>query len=63
MAKIEVTIGITKNLGNYESLRLEARAEEDVDDVHSDEAWDVLWAEVDSQLEKQLIEQLGAGAE
>lgn len=59
--KITVTIGITKNLGNYESLRLEAQVTETVSDVDDPAAWNKLWTLVDDQLEAQLNVQMGEG--
>lgn len=59
--KITVTIGITKNLGNYESLRLEAQVTETVSDVDDPAAWNKLWTLVDDQLEAQLNVQTGEG--
>lgn len=59
--KITVTIGITKNLGNYESLRLEAQVTETVSDVDDPAAWNKLWTLVDDQLEAQLNVQIGEG--
>ena len=49
-----VSIGITKNLGNYESFRIDAGASEEVDDVNNEETWKRLWNLVDQQLEDQL---------
>lgn len=51
------SVGITKNLGNYESLRIDAGARYTVDDMtDKDEAWKNLWAEVQAQIEEQLLE-------
>jgi|TARA_B100001964_G_scaffold61764_1_gene70123 hypothetical protein len=50
-----VSIGITKNLGNYESMRLDAGAK--LSGNPSDESlWTQLWETVDSQLEAKLAE-------
>ena len=50
-----VSIGITKNLGNYESMRLDAGAK--LSGNPSDEGlWTQLWETVDSQLEAKLAE-------
>lgn len=57
--KISVSIGITKNLQNYESLRLDATVTEEVNDVDDPEAWAKLWKLVDDQLEAQLQTQYG----
>jgi predicted kinase len=57
MSKIKAAIGITKNLGNYESLRLDASEERDVSEgENKDEAWKELWKSVENQLEGQLEE-------
>lgn len=51
------SVGITKNLGNYESLRIDAGARYTVDfNVDKDEAWKSLWEEVQAQIEQQLLE-------
>ena len=51
------SVGITKNLGNYESLRIDAGARVTINDsTEKDEAWKNLWAEVQSQIEEQLLE-------
>ena len=52
---IWVSVGLTKNLQNYESLRLDAgkkRVLKDGDDVK--EVWAELWQEVQDQLEERL---------
>lgn len=51
---IWVSVGITKNLGNYESFRIDGGVSAEVDDVNDEEAWQRLWNLVDSQLEEQL---------
>jgi len=51
------SVGITKNLGNYESLRIDAGAKSTVEDGTSkDEAWKSLWADVQAQIEEQILE-------
>lgn len=51
------SVGITKNLGNYESLRIDAGARYTVDfQTDKDAAWKDLWAEVQAQIEEQLLE-------
>ena len=50
-----VSIGITKNLGNYESMRLDAGAKM-AGDPQDDKLWNKLWETVDSQLESKLAE-------
>tara|TARA_Y100001951_G_C11029567_1_gene124207 strand:+ start:80 stop:304 length:225 start_codon:yes stop_codon:yes gene_type:complete len=54
--KIWVSLGITKNLGNYESLRLDAGAEVRTDVVDNDIVWAQLWQKVDEQIEAKLSE-------
>lgn len=56
-SEIEASVGITKNIGNYESLKLEARKRVDVDPSKDEtEQWTDLWKEVQDQLEAQLAE-------
>lgn len=51
------SVGITKNLGNYESLRIDAGARYAIDfQTDKEEAWKNLWAEVQAQIEEQLLE-------
>lgn len=51
------SVGITKNLGNYESLRIDAGARINVDPSHDkDQAWKNLWEDVQAQIEAQLLE-------
>ena len=56
--KVEVwaSIGITKNLGNYESLRLDAGAKMTCSSIEDEEAWKKLWQSVDAQIESKLQE-------
>lgn len=56
--KIEIwaSVGITKNLGNYESLRLDAGARITADNVEDPSAWEKLWNAVDEQIESKLKE-------
>lgn len=52
-----VSIGITKNLGNYESLRIDAGARVVVHDgENKEEVWGALWDEVDSQVDAKVRE-------
>lgn len=53
---IGASIGITKNLGNYESLKLDARADAEVEDIHDPEAWQEVWDEIEAQLEAKVTE-------
>lgn len=51
------SVGITKNLGNYESLRIDAGARITLDpSSDKDDAWKSLWDDVQSQIEAQLLE-------
>ena len=51
------SVGITKNLGNYESLRIDAGARVTIDSsIEKDDAWKELWDDVQSQIEAQLLE-------
>jgi hypothetical protein len=56
--KIELwaSVGITKNLGNYESLRLDAGARVTASSADDEEAWNNLWSVVDAQIEAKLQE-------
>jgi hypothetical protein len=56
--KIELwaSVGITKNLGNYESLRLDAGARVTASSADDADAWKNLWEVVDSQIEAKLQE-------
>lgn len=56
--KVEIwaSIGITKNLGNYESLRLDAGAKTMASSLDDETAWVKLWDSIDSQIEAKLAE-------
>lgn len=54
--EIWASIGITKNLGNYESLRLDAGAKCKASSLDDDEAWKRLWSSLDDQIEAKLQE-------
>jgi hypothetical protein len=55
-AEIWASIGITKNLGNYESLRLDAGAKIMASGLDDGAAWEKLWASIDEQIESKLKE-------
>lgn len=55
-SEIWASIGITKNLGNYESLRLDAGARVHLDNVDDQKSWVDLWNLIDSQIEAKLRE-------
>ena len=50
------SVGITKNLGNYESLRLDAGARIVVSSLDEEASWSKLWDSIDSQIEAKLQE-------
>lgn len=52
--EIWCSVGVTKNLGNYESLRIDAGARINVTDVVSSEDWTKLWELVSQQIDEQL---------
>jgi hypothetical protein len=56
--KVEIwaSVGITKNLGNYESLRLDAGARIVATSAEDASAWEKLWNAVDEQIESKLKE-------
>jgi len=54
--EIWASVGITKNLGNYESLRLDAGARVVCSGIEDEEGWKKLWDAVDSQIESKLQE-------
>lgn len=55
-AEIWASIGITKNLGNYESLRLDAGAKILASSLEDQSAWEKLWNSLDEQIEAKLKE-------
>ena len=54
--EIWASIGVTKNLGNYESLRLDSGAKTKASSTDDEEAWNKLWASIDAQIEAKLRE-------
>jgi len=54
--EIWASLGITKNLGNYESLRLDAGARAKAESLDDPVAWAKLWESIDSQIEAKLQE-------
>lgn len=54
--EIWASIGITKNLGNYESLRLDAGARTKASSLEDENAWKELWNSIDAQIEARLQE-------
>jgi hypothetical protein len=54
--EIWASIGITKNLGNYESLRLDAGAKCKASSLDDGTAWKKLWDSIDEQIEAKLQE-------
>jgi hypothetical protein len=55
-AEIWASVGITKNLGNYESLRLDAGAKIMASSMEDESSWEKLWAALDEQIEAKLKE-------
>lgn len=55
-AEIWASIGITKNLGNYESLRLDAGAKVMASSLDDQDSWAKLWNALDEQIEAKLKE-------
>jgi hypothetical protein len=55
-AEIWASVGITKNLGNYESLRLDAGAKILASNLNDADAWEKLWNALDEQIESKLKE-------
>lgn len=50
-----VSVGVTKNLGGYESMRIDAGARRVlVDGENRDDVYNALWKEVQDQIEEQL---------
>lgn len=54
--EIWASVGITKNLGNYESLRLDAGAKCKAKSLDDEDAWNKLWNSIDEQIEAKLQE-------
>lgn len=54
--EIWASIGLTKNLGNYESLRLDAGARCKASSLDDETAWAKLWESIDAQIESKLQE-------
>lgn len=55
-AEIWASVGITKNLGNYESLRLDAGAKIIASNLEDEDSWNRLWSALDEQIEAKLRE-------
>jgi hypothetical protein len=53
---ISVTVGLTRNLGNYQSLRIDAGLTLDAEDVLSESEWEQAWKKVESEVENRLAE-------
>jgi len=51
-----VSVGITKNIGNYESVRVDAGASKEFEDIGKQESWQELWDLVDAQIASKLME-------
>lgn len=58
--EIWVSVGVTKNLGDFNSLRVDAGAKKEVENpTENDAEWDKLWSEVEDQVNKKLKEAAG----
>jgi hypothetical protein len=53
-AKVVFSLSVTKNLGNYESLKIMVSAEDYCDSDNKDVAWDRLAIECQSRIEKHI---------
>lgn len=53
---IWVNVSITKQLQQYEPIRIEAGARKVVEDVDDKGEWESLWSTVEDQLEQQIKE-------
>jgi hypothetical protein len=56
MSEIGARISITKQIRQYEPIKVEAWASETVQDVHDKEAWQKIWDTIEAQLEDQVKE-------
>lgn len=54
--EIGAHISITKQVVQYEPIKVEAWASEEVQDIHDSEAWQKIWDTLEDQLEKQVKE-------
>lgn len=55
--EIMVSVGVTRNLGDFNSLRLDVQRRTELKPGEtSEEAYDRAWAEVEAELEEQLAE-------
>lgn len=53
--RLTVSLGLTKNLGNFNSLRLDAHFETDLKQGESvEEGYERAWAVVEKQIEEQM---------
>lgn len=54
---VGVSLGLTRNLGNFNSLRIDAWASEEVPDgADREEIFDKLWQQVDDEISEKLEE-------
>jgi hypothetical protein len=53
---LTASLGITKNLGNFESVRIDVSATVIDKDPNDGKAWEELWSAVDDQLDAKLTE-------
>ena len=54
--KVKVQVGITKNLGNYENIKVDVGVEVDVDNVYDATEWEAAKKQIDDQLAEYLGE-------
>ena len=56
MVRVTVTKGVTANIGNYESIRIDATAEFEVDKKDQKKCFEQGYAHLDNEVNKQLDE-------
>lgn len=56
MSEIGAHISITRQLRQYEPIKVEAWASETVEDVHNEDAWKKIWETLEEQLNAQVKE-------
>jgi hypothetical protein len=54
--EVWVSMGITKSIGDYEFIRLDAGEKITVDDTTDPALWQELWERVEQQLEDKVVE-------
>lgn len=58
VGKIQIwaSLGITKNVGNYESVRIDAGGKVYADGLDDEKTWQSLWQSIDGQIAAQVEE-------